>query len=337
LEKIYTGSDADLNALKGGTVAVVGYGSQGRAHAMNMRDSGLDVIVGARPGGPAERKAKAGGFSVVSIEDAVKQASLVSLLTPDLAHRQVYAELIAPNLRAGGTLVVAHGFSVLYGEISPREDIDVVLVAPKGPGDLVRREFEIGRGVPALFAVHQDATGNARARALAYAAAIGGTVGGVIETTFREETETDLFGEQAVLCGGATELVTAGFETLVKAGYKPEVAYFECLHELKLIVDLLYEGGIAKMHAFISDTAKYGDLVSGPRVVNDETRARMQEVLEDIQNGTFARNWIDENASGRKQYDAMMQADLDQPIEKVGARLRHNMAWLNTAPKTEAA
>ncbi|QIK78319.1 ketol-acid reductoisomerase [Sphingomonas piscis] len=337
MEKIYTGSDADLNVLKGGTVAVVGYGSQGRAHAMNMRDSGLDVIVGARSGGPAERKAKADGFNVVSIEDAVKQASLVSLLTPDLAHKQVYAEQIAPNLRAGGTLVVAHGFSVLYGEIAPRADIDVVLVAPKGPGDLVRREFEIGRGVPALFAVHQDSTGNARARALAYADAIGGTVGGVIETTFREETETDLFGEQAVLCGGATELVTAGFETLVTAGYKPEVAYFECLHELKLIVDLLYEGGIAKMHAFISDTAKYGDLVSGPRVVNDETRARMQEVLEDIQNGTFARNWIDENASGRKQYDAMMQADLDQPIEKVGARLRHNMAWLNTAPKTEAA
>ena len=337
MEKIYTGEDADLSHLQGSTMAVVGYGSQGRAHAMNMRDSGLEVIVGARSGGPAERKAKADGFQVVSIDEAVKAASLVVLLTPDLAHKQVYNEQIAPNLRAGGTLVVAHGFSVLYGEISPREDIDVVLVAPKGPGDLVRREYEIGRGVPALFAVHQDKTGNARNRALAYAKAIGGTTGGAIETTFAEETETDLFGEQAVLCGGATELVTAGFETLVKAGYKPEVAYFECLHELKLIVDLLYEGGIAKMHAFISDTAKYGDLVSGPRVVNDETRARMQEVLEDIQTGKFARAWIDENASGRKNYDAMMAADLDQPIEKTGARLRSFMAWLQTAPESKAA
>jgi ketol-acid reductoisomerase len=232
---------------------------------------------------------------------------------------------------------VAHGFTVLYGQVEPRADVDIVLVAPKGPGDLVRREYEIGRGVPCLFAVNQDATGKARDKALAYAAGIGGTKGGAIETTFAEETETDLFGEQAVLCGGATELVVAGFQTLVEAGYKPEIAYFECLHELKLIVDLMYEGGIARMLHFISETAKYGDFVSGPRVINAETRARMQEILRDIRTGKFAKQWIEENAAGKPEYQRLYEADLAQPIEKVGARLRAQMAWLQSQPDTKAA
>ena len=337
MERIFTESDVDRSALKGGTIAIIGYGSQGRAHARNLRDSGFDVIVGARAGGAAERKAKNDGFRTVSPADAAKEASLVALLTPDMTHRTVYAESIAPNLAPGAALLVAHGFSVLYNEIAPRDDIDVILVAPKGPGDLVRREYEKGAGVPALFAVHQDKTGKARAKAMAYASGIGGTTAGAIETSFKEETETDLFGEQAVLCGGASELVNAGFETLVEAGYKPEVAYFECLHELKLIVDLLYEGGLAKMHEFISETAKYGDLVSGPRVINAETKARMKEVLTDIQNGTFARNWIAENEAGKPNYDAMLDKDLNLPIEKTGAELRRHMAWLQSKPEAKAA
>ncbi len=336
MERIYTEADVNRESLAGQTIAIIGYGSQGRAHARNLRDSGHEVIVGARPGGKADRTARADGFRTVTPADAAKEAGLVALLTPDMAHRSVYADDIAPNIAAGAALLVAHGFSVLYGQIAPRADIDVILVAPKGPGDLVRREYEIGRGVPALFAVHQDATGGARDKAMAYASGIGGTTAGAIETTFKEETETDLFGEQAVLCGGASELINAGFETLVEAGYKPEVAYFECLHELKLIVDLLYEGGLAKMHSFISETAKYGDLVSGPRVINAETRARMKEVLTDIQSGQFARDWIAENEAGKKNYDAMMQADLDLPLEKIGAELRSHMAWLNTEPKPAA-
>jgi len=274
---------------------------------------------------------------VLGLAEAVRAASLVALLTPDMSHREVYARDIEPNMSPGDALLVAHGFSVLYGEIVPRRDVDVILVAPKGPGDLVRREYEIGRGVPCLFAVQQDSSGRARDKALAYASGIGGTLAGAIETSFREETETDLFGEQAVLCGGVTELVTAGYGVLVDAGYKPEVAYFECLHELKLIVDLLYEGGIARMHEFISETAKYGDLVSGPRVINAETRQRMQEVLEDIRSGRFASDWIAENANGKQNYDAMLAADLDQPIEKVGARLRQHMAWLQSRPESKAA
>jgi ketol-acid reductoisomerase len=336
VETIYTEKDADRSALSG-TIAVIGYGSQGRSHARNLRDSGFDVIVGARAGGGAERKARNDGFRVVSPAEAAKEASLVALLTPDMSHREVYAKDIAPNLQPGDALLVAHGFSVHYGEIVPRRDIDVVLVAPKGPGDLVRREFEIGRGVPCLFAVQQDSSGNARAKALAYASGIGGTTAGAIETTFPEETETDLFGEQAVLCGGVSELVNSGFEVLVEAGYKPEVAYFECLHELKLIVDLMYEGGLAKMHEFISETAKYGDFVSGPRVINAETRERMREVLKDIRTGKFAFDWIAENEAGKQNYDAMLAADLDLPIEKTGARLRKHMAWLQTQPDTKAA
>jgi ketol-acid reductoisomerase len=337
MERIFTNQDVDAAALEAATIAVIGYGSQGRAHARNLRDSGHRVVVGARAGGGAERKAKADGFRVMSPAEAAKEAQLVALLTPDMAHRAVYANDIAPNLSPGDALLVAHGFSVLYGEVAPRDDVDVVLVAPKGPGDLVRREYEIGRGVPCLFAVHQDASGSARARAMAYCAGIGGITAGAIETSFREETETDLFGEQAVLCGGASELVVAGFETLVAAGYKPEIAYFECMHELKLIVDLMYEGGLARMLHFVSETAKYGDFVSGPRVINDETKKRMKEVLADIQSGAFARQWIGENAAGKPNYQAMYDADLAQPIEKVGARLRTHMAWLQTKPETKAA
>jgi ketol-acid reductoisomerase len=335
VERIYTDEDAKPEALKGATIAVIGYGSQGRAHARNLRDSGFTVIVGARSGGGAERKALADGFRVASPAEAARQAQLVCLLTPDMTHREVYANEIEPNLSAGDTLLVAHGFSVLYGEVKPRPDIDVILVAPKGPGDLVRREYEIGRGVPSLFAVYQDATGSARDKALAYTYGNGGTRAGAIETTFREETETDLFGEQAVLCGGATELIASGFKTLTDAGYKPEVAYFECLHELKLIVDLMYEGGFKKMLHFVSETAKYGDFVSGPRVINDETRARMKEVLEDIQNGNFARQWIAENQAGKPEYQRMWDEDLAQPVEQVGAELRKHMAWLQSETPAE--
>ena len=316
-------------ALEGKRIAVLGYGSQGRAHALNLRDSGLDVVVGLRKGGSTWAKAEADGLRVVEPVEAVKGADLVAVLTPDMVQPKLYADVIAPNLKAGAALLFAHGFNVHYKTIVPRADIDVILVAPKGPGDLVRREYEIGRGVPCLFAVQQDATGSARDKALAYARGIGGTRAGAIETSFREETETDLFGEQAVLCGGATELVAAGFKTLTEAGYKPEVAYFEFLHELKLIVDLMYEGGFAKMLHFISETAKYGDFVSGPRVINDETRARMKEVLADIRSGSFARQWIDENHAGKSEYQRMWDEDLAQPIERVGAELRKHMAWLD--------
>jgi ketol-acid reductoisomerase len=332
MERIYNDKDASSTALKGAVIAVIGYGSQGRAHARNLRDSGHTVVVGARPGGGAERKALEDGFRVVTPAAAAREAQLVCLLTPDMTHREVYASDVEPNLDAGDALLVAHGFSVLYGEVQPRSDLDVILVAPKGPGDLVRREYEIGRGVPCLFAVHQDASGSAREKAMAYARGIGGTRAGAIETTFREETETDLFGEQAVLCGGATELVASGFTTLVEAGYKPEVAYFECLHELKLIVDLMYEGGFQKMLHFVSETAKYGDFVSGPRVINDETRERMKEVLKDIQSGAFARQWIAENQSGKREYQRMWDEDLAQPIEQIGAELRKHMAWLRGQP-----
>jgi ketol-acid reductoisomerase len=336
MERIYTDDDASAEALEGATVAIIGYGSQGRAHARNLRDSGFPVVVGARPGGAAGRRALADGFRVAPPAEAAREARLVCLLTPDMTHREVYARDVEPNLDPGDTLLVAHGFSVLYGEVEPRAGLDVVLVAPKGPGDLVRREYEIGRGVPCLFAVHQDSSGAAHRKALAYARGIGGTRAGAIETSFREETETDLFGEQAVLCGGATELVASGFRTLVEAGYKPEVAYFECLHELKLIVDLMYEGGFRKMLHFVSETAKYGDFVSGPRVINDETRARMKEVLEDIRSGAFARQWIAESAAGKPEYRRMWDEDLAQPIEQVGAGLRSHMAWLGGAPEGDS-
>ena len=320
---------ATTDALKQSRIAILGYGSQGRAHALNLHESGLDVIVGVRKGGPSWEKAQADGLRVAEPFEAVKQADLVAVLTPDMVQPALYQEAIAPHLKANAALLFAHGFNIHFDQIQPRADIDVILVAPKGPGALVRREYEKGHGVPCLYAIHQDASGSAREKVLAYAAGIGGARAMLIETEFAEETETDLFGEQAVLCGGATELVLQGFETLVEAGYKPEVAYYECLHELKLIVDLLHEGGLTKMHKFISDTAKYGDLTRGPRIVNDKTKKEMGKILKEIQKGKFAKQWIAENAGGRKEYNRLMQADLDHQLESVGAELRARMPWLD--------
>jgi ketol-acid reductoisomerase len=326
--KLYGQKDVDKKALKGARIAVLGYGSQGRAHALNLKDSGFDVVVGVRKSGESWKKVKRDGLAVAEPANAVKEAGLVAMLVPDLAQKSLY-DSVESNLKEGATLLFAHGFNIHFGQIEPRKDLDVVLIAPKGPGDLVRRQYQQGRGVPCLIAVAQDATGAAHAKALAYSHGIGGTRGGVLDTTFAEETETDLFGEQAVLCGGATELVVAGFETLVEAGYQPEVAYYECLHELKLIVDLLHEGGLTKMHAFISETAKYGDLTRGPRVVNDKTKKEMRKILKEIQKGQFAQQWIDENKAGRKNYNKMLKQDTSQRIEKVGAALRARMPWLN--------
>lgn len=328
--KVYGEDDVMAAALENARIAVIGYGSQGRAHAQNLRDSGHDVVAGVRKGGKGWTNARADKVETAEPADAVRGADLIAFLTPDMAQEAIWNETIAPNAKQGSALLFAHGFSIHYGRVNPRADMDIVLVAPKGPGDLVRREFVRGRGVPALFAVHQDRSGKARERAMAYAKGIGGAIGGLIETTFAEETETDLFGEQAVLCGGAKELVMAGYQTLVDAGYQPEVAYFECMHELKLIVDLFYEGGVSKMHDFISETAKYGAVVSGPRVITEETRARMREVLKDIQSGNFARDWILENQAGKPRYNAMLAADRNHPIEKTGAALRSRMAWLKS-------
>ena len=322
---------ATIDALKQSRIAILGYGSQGRAHALNLHESGLDVVVGVRKGGPSWNKAQADGLRVAEPADAVKEADLVAVLTPDMVQPALYAEAIAPNLKPNAALLFAHGFNVHFGQIQPRKDIDVILVAPKGPGALVRREYEKGHGVPCLYAIHQDASGHARDKVLAYAAGIGGARAMLIDTTFAEETETDLFGEQAVLCGGATELVLQGFETLVEAGYKPEVAYYECLHELKLIVDLLHEGGLAKMHQFVSETAQYGDLTRGPRIINDETRSRMREVLAEIQDGRFAKEWVAEYQAGNGSYRAMKERDLAHPIEQIGATLRARMPWLAPA------
>ena len=309
-------------------IAIVGYGSQGRAHALNLRDSGFDVTIGLRPGGPTEAKAQADGFVVKAPADAVKDADLVAVLTPDMVQQKLYEDVLHANLRQGAVLLFAHGLNVHFGMIIPREDLDVVLVAPKGPGALVRREYEIGRGVPCIYAVHQDRSGKAEQFALEYAAGLGGARANIIKTTFKEETETDLFGEQAVLCGGASSLVQAGFETLVEAGYQPEIAYYEVLHELKLIVDLFYEGGVTRMLEFISETAQYGDFVSGPRVIDASVKARMKDVLTDIQNGTFVRNWKAEYDAGLPNYRKFQQADKDHPIEKVGQQLRAKMVWL---------
>ena len=325
--RIYSAKDVDHKALKGATIAILGYGSQGRAHALNLKDSGYDVVVGVRKGGPSAKKAKKDGLRVAAPADAVQGASLVALLTPDLTQPAVYAEIKA-HIEPGAALLFAHGFNIHFKEIKPRKDLDVVLIAPKGPGDLVRRQYQQGRGVPCLIAVAQNATKKAKAKALAYAHGIGGTRGGVLETTFEEETVTDLFGEQAVLCGGATELVVKGFEVLTEAGYQPEAAYYECLHELKLIVDLLQEGGLAKMHQFISETAKYGDLTRGPRIVNAKTKSEMKKILAEIQDGTFARQWIRETKSGKKKYQKLLDKDLKHPIEKVGRELRARMPWL---------
>ena len=325
--QFYSQRDVDRKALKGARVAVLGYGSQGRAHALNLKDSGFNVVVGLRKGGPSWKNARRDGLAVAEPVAAVAGADLVSMLVPDLAQKKLYLEIKA-GLGRNATLLFAHGFNIHFKQIRPRKDLDVVLIAPKGPGDLVRRQFQQGYGVPCLIAIAQDATGKAHRRALAYAHGIGGTRGGVLETTFSEETETDLFGEQAVLCGGATELVVKGFETLVEAGYQPEVAYYECLHELKLIVDLLHEGGITKMHKYISDTAKFGDLTRGPRVINERVRKEMRKILKEIRSGRFAREWIRESESGGANYRRLLKADLTQPIEKVGAKLRARMPWL---------
>jgi ketol-acid reductoisomerase len=325
--KMYSEADVDATSLADRQVTILGYGSQGRAHALNLKDSGFNVVMGLRRDGASWAQAEADGLTVMEPAEAVKNAAIVAFLTPDMVQKSLYASVV-DNIPEGSALLFAHGFAVHFGQIEPRGDLDVVLIAPKGPGGLVRRQYEEGHGVPCLVAVHQDSTGDALKLALAYASGIGGARAGVIETTFAEETETDLFGEQAVLCGGATELIVAGFETLVEAGYQPEVAYYEVMHELKLIVDLLHEGGLRKMHKFISDTAAYGDMVSGPRVVDENSRKQMQAVLNDIQDGTFARNWIAENEAGMPEFKRMMKADLEHPIEKVGAELRSRMDWL---------
>jgi ketol-acid reductoisomerase len=327
---MYFEKDASLAPLEGKTVAVIGYGSQGRAHANNLHESGINVVVGVREGGPSWEQAKADGLTVASPAQAAAQGDMIAILLPDMVQPKVFEEDIKPNTKPGASILFAHGFNIHFGQIEVPDTMDVVMVAPKGPGDLVRRQYEEGKGVPCLMAVEQDASGEAFDRTLAYAHGIGGTRGGVITTTFKEETETDLFGEQAVLCGGATELVVQGFQTLVEAGYQPEVAYFECMHELKLIVDLLFEGGLAKMNKYVSETAQYGDFISGPRIINDETKQRMKEVLDDITSGEFARNWAAEYASGLKNFRRLEQEDMDQPIEKVGAALRAQMSWINS-------
>ena len=324
-------STVTTQALTNSRIAILGYGSQGRAHALNLRDSGLDVVVGLRPGGPTSAKATVDGFAVATPEEAVRGADLVAVLTPDMVQPKLYTDVIAPNIKPNAALLFAHGFNVHFKTIDPRKDIDVVLVAPKGPGALVRTEYERGRGVPCLYAVYQGASGSAKEKALAYAAGLGGARALLIETDFKEETETDLFGEQAVLCGGASELVQKGFETLVEAGYRPEIAYYEVLHELKLIVDLLYQGGITRMLTFVSETAQYGDYTRGPRVVDAGTKDRMRAVLKEIQDGSFAREWIAEHAAGLPNYKAHKQRDIEHPIEKVGAELRSKMTWLSEA------
>jgi ketol-acid reductoisomerase len=329
MANVYYEKDADRSLIADRRVAVIGYGSQGHAHALNLKDSGIDVRVGLRDGSSSKAKAEAAGLTVRSIADAAAEADVVMLLGPDTEHKAIFTEHIAPNLADGDALFVAHGFSVRFGQVQAPAGVDVALVAPKGPGHLVRRTYTEGGGVPCLIAVAQDASGHAHGLALAYADAIGGARAGVLETTFEEETETDLFGEQVVLCGGLTALVQAGFETLVEAGYQPESAYFECLHELKLIIDLMYEQGIAGMRYSVSDTAEYGDLTRGPRVINDAVRAEMRAILDEIQSGRFADEWIAESESGRPNFSALRQAGRDHPIEKVGAELRSMMPWIS--------
>src|ERR1035437_8342857 len=328
MSKRYYEKDGNLDYLKGRTVAIIGYGSQGHAHALNLRDSGVDVVVSEAPGSPSWAKAEAAGVKVMTTAVAAKVVNVILILVPDHVQAAVYNKDIAPHMTAGKTLMFAHGFNIHFKQIAPPKDIDVTMIAPKAPGHRVRELFVEGVGVPALVAVEQNATGQALERALAYALALGCLKAGVIETTFREETESDLFGEQAVLCGGASELIRAGFETLVAAGYAPEIAYFECLHELKLIVDLIQEGGLSYMRYSVSDTAEYGDYTRGPRIVNEQTRAEMRKILSEIQSGQFAKEWIDENKSGRKNFLAMREAARHQPVEVVGRELREMMPFL---------
>jgi ketol-acid reductoisomerase len=328
MTRYFNEKDVNLDTLKKQKITVVGYGSQGRAHALNLRDSGLDVTVALRSGGKSWTKATEDGFQPREVANAVKEADLVMVLVPDMSQPQLFTDILNTHLKDGVLLLFAHGFCVHYNRVELSEKWDVALVAPKGPGNLVRQQYELGRGVPCLLAVHQDKSGQTFERTLAYAHAIGGTRAGVLETSFKEETETDLFGEQAVLCGGTTALLKAGWETLVEAGYSPELAYFECLHELKLIVDLLYEGGLTKMHHFVSDTASYGDLTRGPRIVDSTTKERMKTLLEEIQSGQFAQEWSTEHLKGTPNYEAALTEMREHPIEKVGAQLRERMSWL---------
>ncbi len=325
---IYYDKDADLSLIQGKQVAIIGYGSQGHAHANNLKESGVTVCVGLREGSASAKKAQSAGIDVKSIEDAVAWADLVMILAPDEHQAALYKNQILPNLKQGATLAFAHGFNIHFQQIEPREDVDVIMIAPKGPGHLVRSTYTQGGGVPTLIAVHQNASGQAKEVALSYASANGGGRAGVIETNFREETETDLFGEQSVLCGGVTALIQAGFETLVEAGYAPEMAYFECLHETKLIVDLIYEGGIANMRYSISNTAEYGDMTRGPRVINEESRQAMREILKEIQTGQFAKEFILENQSGAPSMKAMRRITEEHQIEQVGEKLRSMMPWI---------
>ena len=329
MAKIFYDKDCDLSLIRAKKVAIIGYGSQGHAHALNLRDSGVDVQVGLPPASKSVAKAKAAGLKVSAVAEAAAWADVVMLLVPDTSQAKIYTNEIAPHLKAGNTLMFAHGFNIRFNTIQPKADIDVSMIAPKGPGHRVRETYESGGGVPALIAVHQDATGKAHAQALSYAAAIGAARAGVLETTFAEETETDHFGEQAVLCGGVSELVKAGFETLVNAGYQPEVAYFECLHELKLIVDLMYRGGLRYMRYSISDTAEYGDYVSGPRLIDAHAKETMGKILKEIQNGTFAKNWIAENEGGRKWFVPHRAEERNHIIENVGEKLRDMMPFLD--------
>ncbi|TQS44228.1 ketol-acid reductoisomerase [Cryptosporangium phraense] len=334
--ELFYDDDADLSIIQGRKVAVLGYGSQGHAHALSLRDSGVDVRVGLPEGSKSRPKAEEAGLRVVTPAEASAEADVIMVLAPDTAQRTIYANDIAPNLKDGDALLFGHGFNIRYDLIQPPANIDVAMIAPKGPGHLVRRQYVDGKGVPVLVAVEQDSTGNALQLALSYAKGIGGTRAGAIKTTFKEETETDLFGEQTVLCGGVEELVKAGFETLTQAGYQPEIAYFECLHELKLIVDLMYEGGIARMNYSVSDTAEYGGYVSGPRVVTDETKKAMKQVLTEIQDGTFARNWIAEDDNGRPNFTKLREENAADPIEVTGKKLRDMMSWVDR-PITETA
>jgi ketol-acid reductoisomerase len=326
--KRYYQQDGDISLLQGKTAGIIGYGSQGHAHALNLRDSGVNVVVGLPAASSSRAKAEAAGLRVVTPAEATKASDVIMVLVPDHIQGDLYTSDIAPNLKGGKTLMFAHGFNIHFGFITPPKDIDVTMIAPKAPGHRVREVFTEGQGVPALVAIYRDASGKALRNALAYAAGLGCLRAGVLETSFKEETETDLFGEQTVLCGGVSELIRAGFETLVQAGYAPEMAYFECLHEVKLIVDLIYEGGLSYMRYSVSDTAEYGDYTRGPRVVTDETRKEMKKILSEIQSGQFAREWMEENKSGRKKFLAMREAQQNQPIEKVGAELRKMMTFL---------